>query len=130
MVSGALLFSLPCLVLLVWQSCFAESAAVKAGGCLAQNQPIPIAPAFQLDTNLSGRIRQILAGDKQSEKVFQNKEHCLPLNKLYQEFRLHPNIPDANRIVKDVSSGIFYFTADHYSSFHKVSSKSYAYLMW
>ena len=105
--------------LLVLVLSFPFTERVPAGGCLSQNTTIPTVAAGQLNGNLANRINDIRTGGG-SSKTFQNREGCLPAQRSYLEFRLYPNIPDANRIVQQASSNVFYFTNDHYSSFYKV----------
>lgn len=112
---------LPCLVLL-----FSSQSAVfgewsPAGGCLSQNTTIPAVAAGGLNGDLPNRINDIRTGANQGSKTFMNRESCLPAKRSYLEFRLYPDIADANRIVQQVSSNVFYFTKDHYSSFYKVN---------
>ena len=90
------------------------------GGCIAEGTIIPFVSAQGLNEDLYSRINDIRKGGDQSREVFQNREGCLPPNLSYLEFRLYPNKADANRIVWQKNSEVFYFTKDHYISFYQV----------
>ena len=93
------------------------------GGCIAKGTSIPTISASEVN-DLSERINEIKSGES-SWKVFNNREKCLPKGKTYSEYRLYPNVADANRIVQDMTSHAFYFTKDHYKSFYKVALSYY-----
>lgn len=97
-----------------------ESISLPAGGCLAKNTTIYKVQARSLNKKLPSRIIDIRNGDTASMKIFHNNGNCLPVKGSYLEFRLEPNVADANRIVREKSSHTFYFTRDHYTSFYKV----------
>ena len=118
MLARAMLVS-PCLVLLLLAS-LGLAEKVPSGGCLSQNTTIPKVAAGQLNGDLANRINDIRTGGDQGSKTFMNREGCLPPKLSYLEFRLYPQVADANRIVQQLSSGVFYFTKDHYTSFYKV----------
>lgn len=107
-----------CLVLLLLASLWLAEG-VPAGGCLSENTTIPLVAAGKLNGDLANRINNIRTGGTDS-KTFMNKEGCLPPYHSYLEFRLYPQVADANRIVQQKYSDVFYFTNDHYSSFYKV----------
>lgn len=99
----------------------ARPAALPEGGCVARDAAIYGVSASILHRNLTRRIEEIESGDTDSEKVFKNKERCLPrTSEKYFEYRLTPSDPDANRIVWLRAEDKFYFTMDHYKSFYQV----------
>lgn len=98
------------------------SDLLNAGGCWATDTPIPRILHSKVPS-LSDRINQIKNGNTQTKKHFMNIENCLPKGRFYFEYRLFPNVPDANRIVVDANdSRLLYFTQDHYVTFYRVSS--------
>lgn len=62
------------------------------------------------------RVMYILCGCEEG-KEFENREYRLPRFRDYVKYKLIPGVPDAKRIVRDMSSNIFYYTSDHYETF-------------
>ncbi len=93
------------LLLVLLESDVHGRALVIPGGCLAKGSNIFFSvPAQNLNKDLVSRIYEITLGNHRSKKEFDNRQGCLPKYSSYLEYRLNPNLPDTNRIVRKKNS--------------------------
>ena len=116
-----------CMLLLVAHARYYEEAEVQVRRC--RKPRVKQLTAFEIQNagvapGLIDRIYDIARNPQRQQKVFRNREKCLPvIYGYYLEFDLNPYLyrRDAKRIVCVGGTAKWYYTNDHYKSFYKLT---------